>query len=75
MPHDKLLDLLKQAKATLDTLTTDESILSDLSDDEFEIVVPIICNFFNSVQAAANRLAMLRRLDEREQFNPDVPIF
>jgi hypothetical protein len=57
---DQLFELLRQAKAALDTLTTDNSILSDLSDDELDIVVPIVNNFFNSAQAAANRLAVLR---------------
>jgi hypothetical protein len=62
MTHDtycRLLDGLKQAKSTLDTLTP--AYLSNLNEDEFEIVVTNVMKFFNSVQSAANYLAVLRK--------------
>jgi hypothetical protein len=59
MTHDRLLDLLKQAKGALDTLAT--LATADLSDDEFEIVVTTFAEFRNSVQSAANYLAVLRK--------------
>jgi hypothetical protein len=53
---DRLFDGLKQAKSALDTLAT-----ADLSEDDLAIVVPTVTKFFDSVQSAANYLAVLRK--------------
>jgi hypothetical protein len=55
--YDRLLDELKRAKGVLDTLTPER--LSDLSDDDFYIVVSTWTKFFNSVRSLADRLAVL----------------
>ena len=57
MTHDRLLDLFKQAKIVLDMLP---NRMSDLSEDDLNVVVLTVTEFFNAVQSARIRLAMQR---------------
>jgi hypothetical protein len=62
MPHDQLLDLLRQAKSAFDALATSD-LLNNLSEDDFATVASAVTAFFASMQSAANRLTVLRRQD------------
>jgi hypothetical protein len=59
--YNQLRDLLKQAKSMLDTRTLTNDWLAGLSDDDFEAVVLTVTKLFDSVQPAANYLAVLRK--------------
>ena len=59
--NQKLFDLLKQAKAALNTLAASD--LSKLSDDDFEAVVVTTNEFFDLLQSAFSYLAALRQPD------------
>jgi hypothetical protein len=60
MTYDRLLNLLKQAKATFDPFA-DADVLRNLSDDEFDILVTDFAEFRNALLSAANYLAVLRQ--------------